>query len=136
MNDFLVNDFSEPYILDINRKGGGVTIYIREDISIKRLDKNIFPYDMEGLFVELDFRKCKWLHFETYHPLSQADIYHFDNLDKAFGTDSSHERRLLIGDFNTETSKPRVDSFVFEHELQNLAKEKRCFNSVHNPTLY
>ena len=34
-------------------------IYIHEDIPSKRLDKSVFPYDMDGLFVELDFRKCK-----------------------------------------------------------------------------
>ena len=45
-----------------------------------------FPYDMGSLFVEFKFRKCKWLFFETYHTPSQADIYYFDNLDKAFDT--------------------------------------------------
>ena len=33
-------------------------IYIREDIQSKLLDNHIFPYDMEGLFVELNFREC------------------------------------------------------------------------------
>ena len=61
-----------------------------------------------------------WLLFGTYHPPSQADIYHFDNLNKAFDTYSSHEKRLLIADFNTETSAPRIDSFVCEYELENL----------------
>ena len=56
---FLVNDFSEPCRLDRNRKGGGIMVYISEDIPIKLLDKHVFPYDMEGLFVELNFRKCK-----------------------------------------------------------------------------
>ena len=89
---------------------------------------------MEGLFVELNFIKCKWLLLGTYHPPSQADIYYFDNLDKAFDTYSSYEKRLLIGDFNTETSEPRIDCFVYEHELHNLVKEKTCFKSVHNPS--
>ena len=71
---------------------------------------------MEGLFVEPNFRECKWLLFRTYHPLTQADIYYFDNLDKAFDTYSCYEKRLLIGDFNTETSEHRIDSFVYEHE--------------------
>ena len=34
-------------------------IYIHEDIPSKQLDKSVIPYDMDGLFVELDFRKCK-----------------------------------------------------------------------------
>ena len=108
---FLVNGFSEPYRRDRNRNGEGVMIYIREDIPSKRLDKNDFPYDIEGLFVELNFRKCKWLLFGTYQPPSQVDIYYFGNLDKAFDFYSSYEKRLLIGDFNTKTSEPRIDSF-------------------------
>ena len=127
---FLVNGFSEPYRLDRNRNGGGVMIYIREDIPSKRLDKHVFPYDMKGLFVELNFRKCKWLLFGTY----QADIYYCYNLEKAFDTHSSYEKLLLIGDFNTKTSEPRIDSFVYEHELHSLVKEKTCFRSVHNPS--
>ena len=106
---FLVNGFLEPYRLDRNRNGGGVMICIREDIPSKGLDKHVFPYDIEGLFVELNFRKCKWLLFGTYHPPSQADIYYFDNLDKRFDTYSSYEKCLLIGDFNTEISEPRID---------------------------
>ena len=61
-------------------------IYIHEDIPSKRLDKSVIPYDMDGLFVELDFRKCKQLLVRTYHPPSQVEIYDFDNLDKAFDT--------------------------------------------------
>ena len=34
-------------------------IYIREDILSKQLDKHVFPYDMEGPFVKLNFQKCK-----------------------------------------------------------------------------
>ena len=27
-----------------------------------------------------------------------------------------------------------MDSFIYEHELQNLVKGKTCFKSVHNPS--
>ena len=38
-----------------------------------------------------------------------------------------------------ETSEPRIDSFVYEHELHFLifsffVKKKTCFKSVHNPS--
>ena len=72
---FSVNSFPETYRLDGNRNGGGVMIYIREDIPSKLLDKHVFLYDMEGLFVELNFRKCKWLFFGTYHPLSRQIFF-------------------------------------------------------------
>ena len=89
---------------------------------------------MEGLFIELNFKKCKWPLLETYHPPSQADIYYFDKLDKASDTYSSYEKRLPIGDFNAETSGSRIDSFIYEQDLHNLVKEKTCFKSVENPS--
>ena len=66
----LVTGFSEPYRLDRNRNGVGVIIYSCEDIPKKRPDKHVFPYNIEGLFDELNFRKCKWLLFEKHHPPS------------------------------------------------------------------
>ena len=91
-----------------------------------------FPFDMEGIIVEFNFRICKWLLFGTYHPPFQADTYYFDNLDTAFDTYSSYEKCLLIGDFNTEKSESCIDPFVYGHELHNLVKEKTCFKPVHN----
>ena len=80
---FLVDGFSEPYRYDRNRNGGGIMIYIRDNIPSKLLQKHKFHDDMEGLFVELNFRKVKWLLLGRYHPPSQNDIYYFNLLDKA-----------------------------------------------------
>ena len=45
--------------------------------SSKLLSKHNFPDDIEGIFVEINLRKIKWLLFGTYHPPSQADNYYF-----------------------------------------------------------
>ena len=44
-----------PYRLDRNRNGGGITIFIRDDIPSRVLTKHVFPDDIEGLFIELNF---------------------------------------------------------------------------------
>ena len=72
---FLIDGFSKPHGLDRNKNGGGVMIFIRDTISSKLLEKHIFPNDVERTFVELNFRKCKWLLCGTYHPPSQSDEY-------------------------------------------------------------
>ena len=51
--------FAEPFRLDPNRNGGGVMIYIGEDIPSRLLLKHVFPSDIEGLYIELNFMKCK-----------------------------------------------------------------------------
>ena len=85
------------------------------------------------VFLELNFRKVKWLLLGTYHSPSQNDIYYFNQLDKAIDTYNNYEKILLIGDFNAETTEPCLESFLYEHDLQNLVKESTCFKSVENP---
>ena len=76
-SSFLTDGFSSPFRLDRNRKGGDILIYVRGDITSKLFTKHIFPNDIEGLFVEINFRKSEWLLFGTYHPPSQNDQYYF-----------------------------------------------------------
>ena len=76
----LVKRFAESFSLDRNRNGGGVMIYIRHDIPNRLLSKHVFPSDIEGLFIKLNLRKCKWLLLGTYHPPSQSDKYYFNNI--------------------------------------------------------
>ena len=75
-SQFVINGYSEPYRFDRNRNGGGVLIYIREDIPSKLLADKL-RHDIEGIFVVLNLRKKKWLLFGSYHPPNQSDEYLF-----------------------------------------------------------
>ena len=88
-------------------------IYVGEDIPCRVLTKYIFPSDMEVLFLEINFRKSKWLLCGTYHPPSQSKDYYFNNLDKALDKYPEYERVLIVGDFNTEDSENSMASFLF-----------------------
>ena len=72
-----MDGFSLSYRLDRNRNGEGVMIFARKDIPSKFLTKHNFPSDVEVLFVELNFRKSKWLLCGTYHPPTQNHQYFF-----------------------------------------------------------
>ena len=74
---FFDDGFSKPSRLDRSKNGRGIMIVIRNTISITILEKYIFPIDVESIFVELNFRKCKWLLCGTYHSPSQSDDYFF-----------------------------------------------------------
>ena len=65
---FLIEGYSKPFRLDRNRNGGGLLVYIREDIPSKELKSHTLAEDIEGIFIEINLRKCKWLLFATYHP--------------------------------------------------------------------
>ena len=135
LGQFYVEGFTMPYRLDSNRNGGGVIIYVREDIPSKILEKHKLPQDVEGMFVELNFRKIKWLLFGTYHPPSQNDQYYFEALDKALDCYSSYDRIVLIGDFNSEDHETCMETFLYQHNLTNIVKEGTCFKNSSKPSI-
>ena len=91
----------------MDRDGGGsaIIIYITEDIPSRILTKHNFPYNIKGLFIELNFRKSKWLLGGMYHPPSHPDQYFFKNLEKALYVHCNCENCLLIGDLNAQMGK-------------------------------
>ena len=93
-----------------------------------------FSNDIEGLFVEINFRKSKWFIFGTYHPPSQSDQYYFDCLDKALDNYSSYEKFIPTGDFNAQQSECVFDLFLYQHDLTNLVKEGTCYKNPGNPS--
>ena len=134
VSQFHIDGFSKPYRLDRNRNGGGVIIYVREDIPSKILTKHVLPTDIEALFIELNFRKCKWLLSGIYHPPSQSDQYFFDRLDNALDVYSNYENILLVGDFNAQIGETCLDTFLYQHELKNVNKEPTCYKNSENPS--
>ena len=71
---FCIDGFSIPYRLDRNTNGGGLMIYVRDDTPSKMLAKHNLPEDIEAVFIELNFRKCKWLLCATYRAPSQHEL--------------------------------------------------------------
>ena len=49
-------------------EGGRIVIFIRDDIPSRMLRKHVFPDDIESSFIELNFRKAKWLLFWNISP--------------------------------------------------------------------
>ena len=131
---FTIHGFSKPYRLDRNANGGGILIYVREDIPSKELNLHNFD-DIEGIFVEINLRKCKWLLFGTYHPPSQSDVYYFNSVSNALDIYyTKYDKFLLVGDFNAEDTEPVFASFLDQYQSKNLVKKKTCFKSLQNPS--
>ena len=96
-------------------------------------------YHVENLavtiFIELNFRKCKWMLLGTYHPPSQKHDYYFENLSNALNMYiSEYDKILLTGDFNTNESHVAMKNFLELFNLTNLVKENTCFKSIDNPS--
>ena len=92
----------------------------------QNVKRHEFPDDVEALFVEINFRRCKWLLCALYHPPSQSDQYFFGNLDKALDLYSTYEKVSIARDFNAQEGEKCLDTFLYQHELKSLNKEATC----------
>ena len=124
--------------MDRNRRGGGLIIYVQEDIPSKALNKHNFTGNVEGLFVEINLRKTKLILFGTYHSThpeyGMSDDNYFKEVSHALDVYSNYEKFLLAGDFNVEENENCLSDFLYEHNAKNLVKEKTCFKSLDNPS--
>ena len=49
--------------------GGGIILYVREDIPSQLINSSCIDYDNEYFLVELSLRKQKWLIICNYNPI-------------------------------------------------------------------
>ena len=125
----LDDGYSMVYRLDRNRDGGEVIIYVREDIPSKVLRKHLFLNDIEGIFVEINFRKNKWLLCGTYHPPLRSDQYYFDNIGKVLDAYCQYDRVVLIGGFNAQIGEKCFEDFLFQHQLKSVNDKPTCYKN-------
>ena len=79
-NLFLIPGYNSPYGFDRNCRGGGIMLYVREDIPSKLLSIENQP--IEGFYLEINLRKKKWLLCGTYNPHRNTIGNQLDSLSK------------------------------------------------------
>ena len=120
---FRIDGFSAPFRLDRNRFGGGAIIYVREDIPCKQLTKHILPDNLEGIVVEINVGKTKWLLFGGYRPPRQQAEYFLKHVNYALDTyRQTFDKFLLARDFNIEETDPIMSEFLFKNDSKNLVQ--------------
>ena len=63
---FLIEGFHSPFRFDCNRNGGGIMLYIQEDIPAKLLSHDFSS--AESFFIEINLYKKKRLSNCSYNP--------------------------------------------------------------------
>ena len=73
-------------------------IFVREDIPTKELSF-FFPGDIEGVLIEINLRKTKWLLCGCYHPRQNNDyfLHHLGNALDHFS--KTYSNFLLVGEY-------------------------------------
>jgi len=134
-SQFLIPGFGVPFRLDRNTEGGGVLMYVNNDIACKQLKFHDFPNDIEGMFIEKNLHNKKWLIFGGYNRRKQQINFFLDKVGKALDKYiSDYENIILLGDFNSETCEKDMKEFLEIYNLQNLIKKPTCFKNATSPT--
>ena len=137
-DQFEIEGYHKPHRIDRNKHGGGVLIYVREDIPNKLLKKHKFTKNVEGIFIEINLRKTKLLFLGVYKSDNKeygiGDIEFFEQIGLALDVYSGYDKFVLAGDFNMEEENDVLKNFLYERNAKNLVKEKTCFKSITNPS--
>ena len=134
---FLINGFKKPYRKDRNNRGGGVMIYVREDIPSQEKDNNL-PSNVEALLVEINLRKLKFLLIGTYHSTNEiygtTDDVFLHEIGTVLDFYSSYDKFLIVGDLNMQEGDVCFDEFLDQFHVKNLVKEPTCYKNPDNPS--
>ena len=132
-DQFKIPGFCTPFRLDRDRFGGGILVYVQENIPAKLLSSE--AKTIEGIFIELNFRKKKWLLSCSYNPSKSNIISHLEHLRRSLDLYSAnYDNLLLMGDFNVNTSELNMKDFCDSYGFKSLIKVPTCFKNPENPS--
>ena len=131
---FMLKNFGIPYRLDRNSNGGGLLLYVREDIPSKFL-KVKSDCNIESICVEVNLRKRKWFINGSYNPNKSFLSNHLECLNRIIDEYSKlYQNFLFLGDFNASVSEKCLEEFCNLNGLTSLIKKPTCFKNPDKPT--
>ena len=120
-SQFLIEGFSKPFRLDRTAKGGGILLYIREDIPCRCIRQTTLNNIFEGFFVELNLKSKKWLLGCSYNHHKENMASHLSNASTALDKlCRDYENIILLGDFNAEVKEKNISDFMITYNLKSL----------------
>ena len=132
-SQFLLKGFSEPLRLDRNSFGGGLLLYVRNDIPAKPLQ--LISNKIESIFIELNISNKKWLMAGIYNPKKSLTKQFLSSMEDNINHHlSSYENMILFGDFNCEMNVDVMSDFCSIYNLKNLIKMPTCFKNPSKPS--
>ena len=133
-DQLIIEGYGAPVRFDRSGRGGGIILYIREDIPTRLLTTSL-PKNFEGFFVELSLCKKEILMCCSYNPAKSNISSHVSIVGRSLDSYmSSHGSFLVIGDLNSEISEMAMSEFCETYNLQNLVKDPTCYKNPSKPT--
>ena len=123
---FFLDGFGTPFRLDRNRNGGGIMLFIRNDIPAKVVSTDDRP--IESFYVELNFRKKKWLLNCSYNPKHSSIESHLDSLSKSIDSLSSrYDNFALLSGFNFLHGRFSCENIWWKLQITKSYKRANMF---------
>ena len=111
IGNFLIHGVSPHNRLDRDSKGGGIMLYIREDVPSNLLATDKEP--IESLYVELNIRNQKYLINCSYNAYKTMIKNHLATLSNFLDLHSSkYKKMLILGGFNVGIDEPHLKFFL------------------------
>ena len=130
---FVMKGYNKPYRIDRNSNGGGILVYVREDIPSKILSN--FTLSTESVIIEINLRRKKWLLCCTYNAHKNLISNHLSEISKALDIySSSYDNIVIMGDFNSEPNESSMSEFCELYDLKNLIHSATCFKNPNKPS--
>ena len=126
---FCYEGYSNPYRKDrCLGAGGGLLLYVNDNIASRKLNGHSVPTDIEIICVEINLRKQKWIIIGIYRPPKMNEKYFYEHLSRVVDLYSKkYDRIVIMGDFNSEPNEDLIETFSNSYNLYNLVKEKTCY---------
>ena len=125
---FLLDNYHQPFRLDINSKSGGILVYVKSSVPSRKLKCDVLLKSIQAIPFELNLRKEKWLVISIYRPPSQDSEFFLNSLTVILDHfTKAYDNYLIMGDFNLEPHDKRLGYFLNSNNLVNLVKTNTCF---------
>ena len=133
-SQFKIPGYSSPYRLDRTTHGGGLLLYVREDILSKVLFSK-FPEKIECITIEFNIFKKKWFLCGTYNPQKSLTLNHLATISMYIDQFAAYfDNIILLGDFNAEVTEDAMAEFCGLFNLKSLIKVPTCYKNLDNPS--
>ena len=125
---------SETKLDDSLKDGGGLLLYIREDIP-SRLLQCKSQRSIESPSIEINLRKRKWFLSCSYNPHRNSISRHLECLNRVIDEHKrTYDNFILIADFNVGIEENSMKNFCYINYLKSLIKIPTCFKNPDKPT--
>ena len=122
------------YRKDRTKTGGGLLLYVNENLPGKIINSYKFKENFEIIVFEFSVSNKKWLLLGNYRPPSQNDLSFINELNLALNFFSPiYENFVLLGDFNLSTENSNLKNFMCSFDLESLINSPTCYKST-NPS--